>query len=162
MKKFWITALCASIAAMAPIGSVQAQAAHSPQPVELKGDVKVDKVVIENGQERHVLSDPKVVVPGDKLVFSTQYSNTGVQPVDNFVLENPLPAGVMLAPEGAEKLMVSVDGGKTFGRLAALSVTGSDGAKRPAQAGDVTHIRWTLPVLAPGASGTVSFNAIIR
>lgn len=157
MNRFMIAAFGAAMVALAPAGAMA-----QTSPVELKGDVKVDTVVVENGKEKHVLADPRVVVPGDSLVFSTSYRNTGSAAIKDFVVTNPLPEAVMLAPDGAEKLVVSVDGGKTFGRLASFSVTGADGKARPAQAGDVTHIRWVLPVLAPGSAGTLSYHAIVR
>lgn len=158
MNKFWIAAAASLLATFAaPVA--QAQAA---QPIELKGDVKLDKVVIENGHEKHVMVEPKVVVPGDKLVFATAYKNTGAAAVNNFVVTNPIPAGVMLAPDGVELADVSVDGGKTWGRLANLTVTGANGVKRAAQSSDVTHVRWTLALLAPGATGTLTYRAIVR
>ena len=54
-----------------------------------------------------------MVVPGDKLVFATADRNTGASAVNNFVVTNPIPAGVMLAPEGVAPADVSVDGGKS-------------------------------------------------
>lgn len=136
--------------------------AQSSQPIELVGDVKVDKVVVENGKEKHVLSDPSVVVPGDKLVFSTTYRNTGKQSASDFVVTNPVPASVMLSPEGAEAHTVSVDGGKTWGKLSTLTVSDAQGGKRPAMASDVTHLRWVLAVIAPGATGKLTYHAIVR
>jgi len=159
MKSNWMAALAsAALLALSPT-MVTAQTA---QPIELKGDVKVSKLVIENGKEKQVLSDPKVVVPGDRLIFSTSYRNNGTETVRNFIVTNPIPNGVMLAPEGAEAHSVSVDGGKTWGKLASLSVSSGDGASRPAVAGDVTHVRWVLPEVAPGAEGKVTYNAIVR
>ena len=157
MNKFVIAAASGLLAILAAPTAL----AQAAQPVELKGDVKVDKLVVENGKEKHVFVDPTVVVPGDKLVFSTTYRNAGSEAVKNFVVTNPIPAGVALAPLGADKLEVSVDGGKTWGRLAALTVAETAGS-RAAQAGDVTHVRWILPVLAPGASGTLTYNALVR
>lgn len=139
-----------------------AQAAPNPQPVELTGEVKLDRIIIENGAEKHVLADPEVVVPGDRLVFRTTYNNAGSQPVKDFILTNPVPGGVMLAPEGAEALLVSVDGGKNWGRLSGLALAGEAGASRPATAADVTHLRWVIPQIAPGARGAVTYNAIVR
>lgn len=136
--------------------------AQDAAPVELKGEVKLDKVVVENGKERHVLTEPKVVVPGDRLVFGTTYRNVSGKPVKDFVVTNPLPAGVMLAPEGAEAQTVSVDGGKTWGRLVALTVADGNGGRRSASAADVTHLRWTLAEIAPGASGSLTYDAIVR
>ena len=158
MNKFWIVTVSGLLAAMgAPMA--QAQAA---QPIELKGDVKLDKVIVEQGREKHVMVEPTVVVPGDKLVFATAYRNTGAIAVNNFIVTNPIPVGVMLAPDGVVQAEVSVDGGKVWGKLVNLTVAGPGGAKRPAQSGDVTHVRWTLPVLAPGATGTLTYRGIVR
>lgn len=136
--------------------------AKPTQPIELHGDVKLDKVVIENGQEKRMLVEPKTVVPGDKLVFSTSYRNVGTVPVDNVVVTNPLPSAVEISAQSAEALTVSVDGGKTWGLLARLTVSDGQGGTRAAATGDVTHIRWIIPVLQPGASGVVSYNGIVR
>lgn len=157
MKRSWILGLLGAVAITA--GAVPALAVA--QPVELKGDVKLDKLVTVGGQTQHVYSAPEVVVPGDRLLFSTAYRNAGTAPVKNFVVTNPIPAGVTLASEGAEMHEVSVDGGKTWGKLAALTVPAGT-TRRAAVPSDVTHLRWTLAVLAPGAQGSVTYNAIVR
>jgi uncharacterized repeat protein (TIGR01451 family) len=156
MNRFLIT--LASVA----FGLVSVPASAGTDAVSLTSDVKVDKVVTENGRETHVMAAPEKVVPGDKLVFSTQFHNNGSSPVDSFVVTNPLPAGVAYSTEGSENAVVSVDGGKTWGPLASLTVADGKGGQRAAQATDVTHVRWSIPVIAPGASGTVSYHAIVR
>ena len=161
MNKFWIATVSGLLAALvAPLAP--AQAAPAAQPIELKGNVKLDKVVIEQGREKHVMVEPTVVVPGDKLVFATAYRNTGASAVSNFVVTNPIPVGVMLAPEGTAQADVSVDGGKSWGKLVNLTVAGPGGTKRPAQSGDVTHVRWTLATVAAGATGTLTYRGIVR
>jgi uncharacterized repeat protein (TIGR01451 family) len=132
------------------------------QPIALHGDVKLVRTVTENGQEKQLLVEPKSVVPGDRLLFSTSYSNVGAQPINNVVVTNPLPSAVEISAQSAAELTVSVDGGKHWGRIAGLTVADGKGGQRPAQAADVTHIRWIIPVVAPGASGTVSYNGIVR
>lgn len=82
--------------------------------------------------------------------------------VTNFVVTNPLPAAVEILPESIGDAVVSVDGGKTWGQLAALLTIDSSGAKRPAKASDVTHMRWVLAAIASGASGMVEYNATVR
>jgi uncharacterized repeat protein (TIGR01451 family) len=141
-----------------------AQTAPAPaaSPVTLKGDVMLEKTVTENGVSTVQLSEPKVVIPGDRLLFTTRYHNEGAQPVTNFVVTNPLPSAVALAADGATGNEVSVDGGKTWGELASLKVAGSEGAPRAATAADVTHIRWTIAKIAPGASGEVQYHGIVR
>lgn len=159
MRSFWISAaLGLSAVAMQPALA----AAQIGQPITLSSEIKLERAIIENGRKRVVLEAPKVVVPGDRLHFTVSYRNGGTAEVRDFVLTNPLPAGVMLAPQGSEALEVSVDAGKGWGKLATLTVPDGQGGKRPAQASDVTHVRWALAPLAPGASGTVTFNAVVR
>lgn len=146
----------------AGLALVAMPALAAPGDVALQGDVKQEKTVVENGAHKRVLITPKKVVPGDKLIFSTAYKNNGTAPVDHFVVTNPLPAAVSYSPEGAQNAEVSVDGGKTWGQLAALKVKDAKGVLRAAQPEDVTHVRWTVAVIAPGASGSVSYHAVVR
>ena len=95
-------------------------------------------------------------------MFGQNYANTSADVVTNFTVTNPLPEGVRLAPDADPALEVSADGGKTWGKLASLSVTNSDGTTRSATHADVTHVRWVLATIAPGASGRVAFPVIIR
>ena len=136
--------------------------AQASKPVELSGDVKVERTVTEDGKERRVLSKPDTVVPGDKLVFTTNYRNAGTEVVKDFVVTNPIPEAIKLTAEDAAKLELSVDGGKAWGKLADLTVPAEDGTKRPASIDDVTHIRWTFATLEPGAAGAVTYSGTVR
>jgi uncharacterized repeat protein (TIGR01451 family) len=153
------TFIALSLAGALATSPVMAQQTPS---VVLEGDVKLEKTIEANGSKQTVLEDPKVVVPGDKLLFSTRYANKGSQSVDNFVVTNPVPQAVRVADDSANALQVSVDGGKAYGLLAGLTVKDAAGAARSARAEDITHIRWTVPAIAPGGSGTVEYHAIVR
>lgn len=154
-----MAALLLGVGTMANAAPMAAQERN----VVLKGDVMVEKTTTNEAGETSVeLVAPDTVVPGDKLIFGTDYSNNGAETVENFTVTNPVPPAVMLAPEAAADLMVSIDGGTTWGRLAELTVANDDGTSRTAEHADVTHIRWTLPTVAPGESGRVEFPAIIR
>jgi uncharacterized repeat protein (TIGR01451 family) len=142
--------------------AVPAMAAPSAGQVSLQGEVKLQKTVVANGVSTRVLVTPKKVVPGDQLVFSTAYHNDGASAVDHFVVTNPLPTAVTYAPEGSDASEVSVDGGKSWGSLAKLTVADGKGGQRAAQSADVTHVRWTVAVIAPGATGAVSYHAVVR
>ena len=83
-------------------------------------------------------------------------------PATNFTVTNPVPAAVIVTAESAAALVVSVDGGKAWGRLSALSVANGKGGRRPAQAADVTHVRWTIASIPPGGSGRVEYHALVR
>lgn len=159
MKARLFVALMGALIAGSGISAASAEAA---QPFELVNDVKVDKITVVDGKESHALVDPTVVVPGDHLVFSTRYHNNTAGKVENIVVTNPIKPGIAYVSEGAGVSDVSVDGGKTWGKLASLTVADGKGGQRAAQATDVTHVRWVLASVAPGASGTISFNAIVR
>ena len=148
--------------AAAMTAGIPAGAFAAPGAVVLKGDVKIETTVVEKGVEKTVLATPKVVVPGNKLLFSTSYRNEGAAPVQNFVVTNPVPEGIAVSASDAASLTVSVDGGKTWGKLTALTVKDAKGVARPAQATDVSHVRWTLATIAPGAGGAVAYHAIVR
>ncbi len=132
-------------------------------PIVLSGDVMAVKTSTDSaGNEQTELVEPNVIVPGDRLIFGTDYNNSGSETVTDFVVTNPLPAAVALASDADAELTVSVDGGNTWGVLSSLTVTGEDGASRAAQHGDVTHVRWTLASVAPGETGRLEYPAIIR
>lgn len=134
--------------------------AHAEGIVTLDGDVKVIRIVEQNGAERETLLEPTQVVPGDRLVFTTSYGNDTGEAVDDFVITNPLPDAVMLA-EGGD-FSVSVDGGQNFAPLVQLTLAEEAGGTRAAVLADVTHLRWTLPTLAVGETGSVQYFATVR
>lgn len=157
MKHFLGIICSALLLASAPAALAQ------EQPIALEGEVHaVVESVDDNGDKQVELVKPGTIVPGDRLLFGTNYTNTGPEPVENFVMTNPLPGPVRLAPDADPELVVSVDGGTTWGLLSELSVTEEDGTTRPAAHRDVTHVRWTLAVVQPGETGRLEYPAIIR
>lgn len=151
------------VAALLVFGAALPVGAQAQNPVTLSGDVKaVETSVDASGNEVTKLVEPDVIVPGDRLIFGTEYANNGAEPADNFVVTNPLPAAVRLAPDADPDLTVSVDGGNSWGMLSELTVAGEDGTTRAATPSDVTHVRWTLAQIAPGESGRLEYPAIIR
>ncbi len=162
MKKI-ASLFVSAILMVATLGMTSSPAAAQQKEIDLKGDVKLEKVVTnENGEDTVELVAPDTIVPGDKLIFGTDYTNKGAQAVANFVVTNPVPKAVRLAPDASEDLTVSVDEGEHWGKLAALTVKNPDGTERAADHEDVTHIRWTLASVAPGESGRLEYPAIIR
>jgi uncharacterized repeat protein (TIGR01451 family) len=153
-----------AISAMAmALPAIPLAAQNASSPVALKGDVMAEKIITApDGSETREMVPPTTIVPGDRLIFGTDYSNSGSEAVQNFTVTNPLPTAVRLAPDADPALDVSVDGGKTWGALSALSITNSDGTTRPAAHADVTHIRWVLASIAPGSTGRLTYPAIIR
>lgn len=132
--------------------------------VSLKSDVFVERIQKDaQGNSKTVLEEPKLVTPGDKLVFVLSYKNQGNAPATEFLVNNPIPQAVAYAGTESSDALVSVDGGKVWGQLAALKVTDADGKVRPAQAADVTHIKWQFAKPIPaGSEGKLSFRGIVK
>jgi len=152
------TALSLLLAALMP---GQALAANQ---VALDNNVFVERVSTDAaGKQRILLEEPKVVVPGDRLVFVLNYRNAGAQPADKFVITNPMPAAVRFADAGDTRPLVSVDGGKQWGLLADLTVPMADGTRRAAQPADVTHVRWAFQKPIPvGGTGKLMFRGVVK
>lgn len=138
--------------------------AFAADNVALTSFVFVEKTVAAVGQKpKVVLAEPKVVLPGDKLVFILNYRNLGSAPARNFVVTNPMPGAVAFQGTNDQQAIVSVDGGRNWGRLSELRLREKDGSARSARAEDVTHVRWTLKQDVPaGAQGKLSFRGIVR
>lgn len=151
--------------ALASIGfgaALLAPAALAQDDLSFEGTAFVEKTIVEDGVEKIVQLPPETVVPGDLIIFNTAYRNNGSEPVEDFVVTNPIPDPVALSDESGAALIVSVDGGQTFASLSTLKVAVEPEGERPAAAADVTHIRWTLAKVAPGENGTLSYKAIVR
>ena len=138
--------------------------AYAANQVALDNSVFVERVTTDAaGKERVLLEEPKIVVPGDRLVFVLNYRNAGAQPADQFVITNPMPSAVRFARAGHNSPLVSVDGGKAWGTLETLSVMQPDGTRRAAQPADVTHIRWAFQKPIPaGATGKLMFRGVVK
>ena len=149
---------------LAFVALVMPAAAFAASAVTLDSSVFVERVAEDAaGAKTLVLEAPKVVTPGDRLLFVLSYSNGGDKPATDFVVTNPVPDAVVYSEAEGEGALVSVDGGKSWGDLQALKVRASDGAERTAQPADVTHIRWTFSKPIPaGQTGKLSFRGVVK
>lgn len=158
---------CAAFASFP--AALQAQAAG--QTVVLTGDAMIERSETgPDGKEKIVHKSPKevIVVPGDRVIFSLNYVNKGATPATGFRATNPMPGPVQFVSATEDWAEVSVDGGKSWGKLADLKVTvpGTDGAApvvRSASSEDVTHVRWVFAnAIPPGGKGTLSYRGMIK
>jgi len=149
------------IAIAALLAPAAAMAANS---VTLESKAFVERTTTDaDGKTKVVLEDPKLVVPGDRLVFVLSYKNTGAQPAADFVVTNPIPQAVAYTGTEGSPAIVSVDGGKSWGPLASLKISQADGSLRDAQPADVTHVRWSFAKAIPaGQAGQLSFHGVVK
>ncbi len=143
--------------------------AQAQQEGTLDVQTTVEKMQVttnEAGEETTELVPAETVVPGERVVYTTSFRNTGSDAADNVVITNPISENLLYVEGSAFGpglvLEFSVDGGQTFASADALTVT-DDAGERGAQPEDYTHIRWSLPgSLDAGAQGVVRFTAILK
>lgn len=141
---------------------VSAQALTAKQNVEREFSVKTP-----DGNEVVKREIAKEVVPGERIVYSIEYYNDDQQPAEDIVLVMPVPKEIKYIEQSANAdntiTRFSVDGGKTFAKRENLVKTLKDGTTRPADASDITHIRWTLTnKIAPGSKGRLEFKGVLK
>jgi uncharacterized repeat protein (TIGR01451 family) len=139
-------------------------AALAQNQVALTSQVLVERATTDaNGQQRVSLEAPGVVTPGDRLVFVLSYRNNGATPASDFVVTNPIPESVSFDGTESAGAVYSVDGGRSWGALAALSVANADGNRRAATPADVTHVQWRLARPIPaGQGGELRFRGVVK
>lgn len=117
--------------------------------------VSLDSAVYveRTSSESRVLEPAARLEPGDRVVTVVTWRRNVAG--GQFVLTNPLPRGLWYQGSAMEDEEVSVDGGRNWGRLGTLKVTG-----HAATPEDVTHVRWRIA--SPGASGRIAYSAIVR
>lgn len=141
-----------------------------------KPDVKINVVAekeiskMENGKtvKKRVVADK--VEPNQTIIFTVYYSNNGDEKATSVVVKNPIPKGAEYVTDSAKgkgsKISFSIDGGKTFKKPSLLTYQfkqqGGAASKRKASPDQYTHIRWIIDEIPAGASGTLSYQAMIK
>lgn len=133
--------------------------------VELKAVAEMEVEVVNADGQKEIQRVPAAkVVPGDVVIYTIYYTNNGADSAENFVITNPVPEHMAYLAKSAggenTEITFSVDGGKSYGVPADLTISDSEGNQKAAGPSDYTHIRWMLdqPV-APGETGYVFFKA---
>jgi uncharacterized repeat protein (TIGR01451 family) len=118
--------------------------------------------------ERVLVRQPaELVQPGEVTIYTNSFTNTGKQPAEDIVINNPVPLNTEYlngsATEEGYDLLFSVDQGKTYGKAQELVVPDGKGGKRKAEPKDFTNIRWImLEPLQPGATGVLEFRVRVK
>lgn len=152
----------ALIAAGSLLTTSTASALTAKQTVE-----KEIVVQMPDGTETMSREVADTVTPGERVVYTLDFTNDDAAPASDLVLTMPVPAEIKLiegsaAQEGA-RVVYSADGGKSFAERSSVRVATSDGTLRAANANDITHVRWTVPgPVAVGDSGSLSFKGILE
>ncbi len=116
--------------------------------IALASDVFVEHA----GATNRVLEPASTLRRGDRIVTVMRWKRARG---GTFTLTNPLPRTIHFEGSADGSEQVSVDGGRTWGRLGTLTK-----ANRLAVAQDVTHVRWYIATPAP--QGRIAYSAIVR
>ncbi len=142
--------------------SVSASALTAQQVVE-----KEVIVQMPDGTETITREAAEMIVPGERIVYTLNFTNDQAEPATGLVLTMPVPGAVKYmdgsATDVGARVVYSADGGNTFAKRATVQVADIDGTLRRASAGEITHVRWTVsgPVAA-GESGSLSFKGVLK
>jgi uncharacterized repeat protein (TIGR01451 family) len=125
-------------------------------------------VTVQGKQVKKMIA-AKGVQPGEEIVYTLSYTNSGNEPAKDVIISDPIPAGTAFIPGTASEtgdLAFSIDHGKSFKKptLLTYELKSSDGQvqKRVATPEDYTDIRWTIPSVAAGAKGSVTFKVKVK
>ena len=165
MKKIKLTVSCLMLLTFVSAGTLWAQ---KKGDIELKAvaEIEIEDFNAEGKKEVKRVPATKVV-PGEEVIYTIHYTNSGQKTTDNVVITNPLPEHMRYkdssaAGDGAT-IVFSVDGGETFATPENLKIQDALGREFPAAASDYTHIRWVLLSSLPlNAKGQVGFRAILE
>lgn len=158
--KMW-TALALAALLAAPSLPAAAQGSGT-----LTSKIELEKALstANRNAELYTYVEPDVVVPGDRVRVTLTFTNNSAAPATGLNITNPIPEGLVFnSTNDATDFSVSVDGGKSFGALASLTVPVENGVLRAATLPDVTHVRWlwSQPV-APRQSRSVAFFGLVK
>ncbi len=124
-----------------------------------KPNVATDSAVfVERSQGAQVrrLEPAKDLSRGDRVVTIVRWYRLGGD--GGFTITNPMPNAIYFQRSTHTEDEVSVDGGKTWGKLEDLRI-----GSRVATPEDVTHIRWHIPAnQARIGAGQIAYSGIVR
>ncbi len=127
--------------------------AQARATVALDSAIFVERATARSGR---MLEPASRLSRGDRVVYVVTWTRQAGD--GGFVVTNPLPRTVYYQASADENEEVSIDGGRTWGKLDAMRL-----GSRLATPEDVTHIRWRVPALvAARGSGQIAYSAIVR
>lgn len=144
-------------------------AALAKPQVELAITAEKEVTAVENGQQVVKRVPAADILPGETVIYTIVFANTGDETATNMLIDDPIPDGTAYVPGSATEageVTFSIDGGQTYKKPSLLTyeVTNPDGSKekRVASPEQYTHVRWQIPQIAAGAKGEVSFRVKVK
>jgi uncharacterized repeat protein (TIGR01451 family) len=129
--------------------------------------MKAEKEVTVNKEKKMVAV--KAIDPGDVVLYTISYVNSGDEAATNAFMDDPVPKGTVYLDGSAfgkdADVTFSIDGGKTFKKPSVLTyevkVNGKM-EKRIASPEQYTDIRWTVSVIPARGRGQIGFKVRVK
>ena len=144
-------------------------AAWAQPKVEIGVKAEKEVTVSAKGKQVKKRIAAKGIQPGEELIYTLSYHNSGTETAKDVVISDPIPTGTAYLPGSASdigEVTFSIDKGKTSNKptLLTYELRGSDGKtqKRVATPDDYTDIRWTIPSIPAGGKGSVTFRVKVK
>jgi uncharacterized repeat protein (TIGR01451 family) len=130
--------------------------------------IAAEKEVVINKEVKRI--PVKETVPGDILIYTLTYRNSGDETATNVLVEDPIPQGTVYlsgtAFGASDDISFSIDKGKSFKKPSLLTydvkLPNGRMEKRTASTEEYTNIRWNVKSVAPGASGKAGFKVKVK
>lgn len=143
MRRFILAALAAATAAT---------------PALADSSVRLDQSVFveRSGNNTRIIEPARRLLRGDRVVLVLDWQAPPAP--RGFTVTSTVPAALSFQRSSAGMQDVSVDGGRSWGRIGSLRVHDGDGF-RLATPEDVTHLRWRI---RGQRTGRLTYSAIVR
>ncbi|MBQ0753602.1 MAG: DUF11 domain-containing protein [Gammaproteobacteria bacterium] len=135
---------------------------------ELSMEIKAEREVTltdDNGNTRTEKVTADTAAPGDTVLYTLTYTNSGDETATNIKIDNPIPEGNQYLPNSAwgdgSDLYFSIDAGKSFKKASALTYQ-IDGTTRTAAPENYNAVRWVIKSIPAGTNGSVGFSAVVQ
>lgn len=135
--------------------------------ITIKAEKEVT-VTVKGKQTKKKLA-AKGVQPGDEIIYTLSYVNSGTEEAKDVIITDPVPEGTAYIPGSASELgdlTFSIDKGKSYKKptLLTFEVKGADGKtqKKVASPDEYTDIRWILSSVPAGGKGSVNFKVKVK
>lgn len=159
--------ILSSIAALALLTSPLAALAQPKVAISIKAEKEVTVTTKGKPVKRKIAS--KGFLPGEEIIYTLSYVNSGTEPATDVLITDPIPAGTVFIPgsaSDADKATYSINNGKSYSKptLLIYEIKTADGKvqKKVAAPEEYTDIRWTIPTVPPGGKGSVHFRVKVK
>lgn len=157
------------IAAWGAVSLLTLSAAWAQPKVSISIKAEKEVTVTSKGKQVKKKIATKGVQPGEEIIYTLSYTNSGTEAAKDVLISDPIPEGTAYIPGSASEagdLTFSIDKGKTFKKPTLLTYEIRDGSgkaqKKVAAPEEYTDIRWTIASVPAGGKGSVSFRVKVK